>query len=96
MLKVEKLYYLTKILYKVCNYVNCIEDNLLIFDNISFAVSWSDPLYILTHSKVILREAINRDASFLEKNHIMDYSLLVGQNSQDKQLVLGIIGKLCE
>lgn len=55
-------------------------------------MSWSNPLYILTHSKIILREAINRDASFLEKNDIMDYSLLVGQNSNDKILVLGIIG----
>lgn len=55
-------------------------------------VSWNDPLYILTHSKIILRATINRDASFLEENNIMDYSLLVGQNSEDKMLVLGIIG----
>lgn len=58
-----------------------------------FSVSWSDPLYILNHSKLILREAIDRDASFLEKNHIMDYSLLVGQNSEEKMLILGIIGE---
>lgn len=55
-------------------------------------VSWSKPLYILSHSKTILREAINRDASFLEKNDVMDYSLLVGLNSDGKLLVLGIIG----
>lgn len=55
-------------------------------------VSWSKPLYILKHSKTILREAINRDASFLEKNDVMDYSLLVGLNSAGKLLVLGIIG----
>lgn len=34
-----------------------------------------------------------RDASFLERNEVMDYSLLVGLNSDDKILVLGIIGK---
>lgn len=56
-------------------------------------VSWSKPLYILSHSKTILHEAIDRDASFLEKNEVMDYSLLVGLNSDDKLLVLGIIGE---
>lgn len=56
-------------------------------------VSWSKPLYILSHSKTVLRDAINRDASFLEKNRIMDYSLLVGLNSAGKLLVLGIIGE---
>lgn len=55
--------------------------------------SWSEPLYILNHSKHILREALLRDASFLEENEVMDYSLLVGLNNADKVLVLGIIGK---
>lgn len=59
-------------------------------------MSWSKPLYILSHSKTILREAILRDASFLEKSDVMDYSLLVGLNSDDKLLVLGIIGKFSE
>lgn len=57
-----------------------------------FSVSWSDPLYILTHSKCVLNDAIHRDAKFLEKNDVMDYSLLVGCAS-GKLLVLGIIGK---
>lgn len=55
-------------------------------------MSWSDPLYILSHSKCVLNDAINRDALFLEKNDVMDYSLLVGCAS-GKLLVLGIIGK---
>lgn len=55
-------------------------------------MSWSDPLYILTHSKCVLNDAIHRDAKFLEKNDVMDYSLLVGCAS-GKLLVLGIIGK---
>lgn len=54
-------------------------------------MSWSKPLYILTHSRTILREAINRDASFLEKNYVMDYSLLVGLDTNENVLVLGII-----
>lgn len=40
-----------------------------------------------------MREALHRDASFLELNKVMDYSLLVGLNSNDRLLVLGIIGK---
>lgn len=56
-------------------------------------VSWLKPLYILTHSKVVLKDAINRDACFLEKNQVMDYSLLVGLDDKNGVLVLGIIGK---
>lgn len=59
----------------------------------SFSVSFLDPLYILTHSKVILREAISRDTIFLEKNDVMDYSLLVGLDKSGRMLVLGIIGE---
>lgn len=55
--------------------------------------SWSQPLYILRHSQSVLFEALNRDVSFLERNDVMDYSLLVGLNSNDRVLVLGIIGK---
>lgn len=54
-------------------------------------MSWTKPLYILTHSSTILKEAINRDSSFLEKNGVMDYSLLVGLDAKEKLLVLGII-----
>lgn len=68
-------------------------DSTLGFILNNFSVSWSRPLYILSHSKTILKEAILRDASFLEKSDVMDYSLLVGLNSDDKLLVLGIIGK---
>lgn len=56
-------------------------------------MSWSNPLYILTHSKSVLCDAINRDAQFLEKNEVMDYSLLVGLSGSGKLLVLGIIGE---
>jgi 1-phosphatidylinositol-3-phosphate 5-kinase len=43
----------------------------------------------LKHSQTVLHEAICRDASFLEKNYVMDYSLLVGLD--DKFLIIGII-----
>lgn len=57
-----------------------------------FIVSWSDPLYITMESKSILMEAIRRDATFLQTNEVMDYSMLVGQCDEKKTLFLGIIG----
>jgi len=47
---------------------------------------------VLSHSKTVLRDAIQRDSSFLEKNLVMDYSLLVGLDKKNGVLVLGIIG----
>lgn len=60
----------------------------------SFTVSWSDPLYITMKSKSILVAAIRRDATFLQTNDVMDYSMLVGQCNESRTLFLGIIGKL--
>ncbi|KAJ6641206.1 putative 1-phosphatidylinositol 3-phosphate 5-kinase [Pseudolycoriella hygida] len=64
---------------------------IVLLDENLIQMSWSKPLYILSHSNTILREAILRDASFLEKSDVMDYSLLVGLNPEKKLLVLGII-----
>ncbi|XP_037956790.1 putative 1-phosphatidylinositol 3-phosphate 5-kinase [Teleopsis dalmanni] len=54
-------------------------------------MSWSKPLYVLSHSKAVLKDAINRDSTFLGKNYVMDYSLLVGLDNNNGLLVLGII-----
>lgn len=64
-------------------------NKILRFCRFSISASWTKPLYILSHSQTVLREAICRDASFLEKNYVMDYSLLVGLD--DKSLIVGII-----
>lgn len=53
-------------------------------------------MYVLSHSKTVLRDAIQRDSSFLERNGVMDYSMLVGLEKKNSLLVLGIIGKLLE
>lgn len=58
-----------------------------------FTVSWSDPLYLNVQSKATLMQAISRDATFLQTNEVMDYSMLVGQCDDKKTLYLGIIGK---
>ena len=60
----------------------------------SFAVTCDSPLYILPHSKTILMQAIHNDTQFLATQSVMDYSLLVGLDQTNKELVVGIIGWL--
>ncbi|XP_049318083.1 putative 1-phosphatidylinositol 3-phosphate 5-kinase [Bactrocera dorsalis] len=67
------------------------QGEIVLLDENLVQMSWSKPLYILSHSKAVLKDAINRDSTFLEKNQIMDYSLLVGLNHDSSILVLGII-----
>ncbi|KAM6984959.1 1-phosphatidylinositol 3-phosphate 5-kinase [Aplochiton taeniatus] len=50
-----------------------------------------NPLYIRAHCKAILRAAIHSDAYFLSSHLIIDYSLLVGRDDTNDQLVVGII-----
>lgn len=56
-------------------------------------MSCDSPLYILPHSKAVLTAAIQNDTEFLSAQSVMDYSLLVGLDSENKELVVGIIGK---
>lgn len=56
-------------------------------------VTCDSPLYILPHSKAVLTAAIQNDTKFLSMQSVMDYSLLVGLDTENKELVLGIIGK---
>jgi phosphatidylinositol-4-phosphate 5-kinase len=52
------------------------------------------PFYLREHSKRILRGALYNDSKFLSDINVMDYSLVVGVDSQKNELVLGIVGKL--
>lgn len=49
------------------------------------------PLYVHTHSKRLLMEAIFRDSEFLRAHVVMDYSLLVGFDDQYSEYAVGII-----
>ncbi|EDW85898.1 uncharacterized protein Dwil_GK23306 [Drosophila willistoni] len=64
---------------------------IVLLDENLVQMSWSNPLYVLSHSKSVLKDAIQRDTSFLERNGVMDYSLLVGLDKENSVLVLGII-----
>ena len=54
-----------------------------------------DPLYIMSHSKTVLSQAISSDTQFLASQSVMDYSLLVGLDKERRELVVGIIGMYC-
>ena len=51
------------------------------------------PFYLREHSKRILRGAVWNDSKFLADLNIMDYSLLVGVDTERNELVLGIVGQ---
>ncbi|KIK63065.1 hypothetical protein GYMLUDRAFT_41376 [Collybiopsis luxurians FD-317 M1] len=47
--------------------------------------------FVRPHSKAVLREAIKGDADFLSKSNIMDYSLLLGVDTEHKQMTCGLV-----
>ncbi|CAL1694246.1 unnamed protein product [Somion occarium] len=49
------------------------------------------PFYLREHSKRILRGALYNDSRFLEELNVMDYSLVVGVDSEKNELVVGIV-----
>lgn len=51
------------------------------------------PFYLREHSKRILRGALYNDSKFLADINVMDYSLVVGVDSRNNELVIGIVGK---
>lgn len=53
-----------------------------------------NPLYIRSHCKAVLKASIHSDSQFLSSHLIIDYSLLVGRDDTNNELVVGIIGTL--
>ena len=49
------------------------------------------PFYVREHSKRILRGALLHDTRFLADINVMDYSFLVGVDSSNNELVVGIV-----
>ncbi|XP_022718206.1 putative 1-phosphatidylinositol-3-phosphate 5-kinase FAB1D isoform X1 [Durio zibethinus] len=54
----------------------------------------SSPLYVSNKAKRILQRAVWNDTTFLNSINVMDYSLLVGVDTQRRELVCGIIDYL--
>lgn len=57
-------------------------------------VIWDNPLYVRGHSQSVLNKALNADTQFLASQLVMDYSLLVGIDEENNQLIVGLIGIL--
>ncbi|KAE8701852.1 putative 1-phosphatidylinositol-3-phosphate 5-kinase FAB1D-like isoform X3 [Hibiscus syriacus] len=54
----------------------------------------SSPLYVSNQAKRFLLRAVWNDTTFLDSINVMDYSLLVGVDTQGQELVCGIIDYL--
>lgn len=66
-------------------------ESVLMDENLMRISCEYNPLLIRASSKKILNEAIDNDSKFLASISVMDYSLLVGVDKENHELVLGII-----
>ncbi|KAJ1367987.1 hypothetical protein KIN20_029031 [Parelaphostrongylus tenuis] len=65
--------------------------DLVLLDENLMKDLWNKQLYIYPHAKAALNQAISNDSHFLSSQHIMDYSLLVGVDETNGELILGIV-----
>jgi hypothetical protein len=65
-------------------------DEVLLDENLVEIASKS-PLFVREHDKRLLRAALWNDSLWLERQNVMDYSLVVGLDKDRKELVVGII-----
>ncbi|KAG0645567.1 1-phosphatidylinositol 3-phosphate 5-kinase fab1 [Hyphodiscus hymeniophilus] len=67
------------------------EQNEVLLDENMVEFIYESPLFAREHSKKLLRAAIFNDTLFLQRNDVMDYSLMVAVDETRKELVVGII-----
>ncbi|KHJ74726.1 1-phosphatidylinositol-4-phosphate 5-kinase, partial [Oesophagostomum dentatum] len=65
--------------------------DLVLLDENLMKDLWNKQLYIYPHAKAALNQAISNDSHFLSSQHVMDYSLLVGVDETNGELILGIV-----
>jgi 1-phosphatidylinositol-3-phosphate 5-kinase len=68
------------------------EDEVLLDENMVEYI-YESPLFTRDHAKRFLKTSLFNDTLFLAKMNVMDYSLVIGLDKENKQLVVGIIGK---
>jgi len=66
------------------------ENEVLLDENLVESAN-INPLFLREHSKRILRGALYNDSKFLAEINVMDYSLICGVDSQNNELVIGIV-----
>jgi len=69
---------------------NPIQNEVLLDENL-LEVMFTSPIWIDENSKTTLQAAIWNDSLFLSSLGVMDYSLVVGIDFTNKQLIVGII-----
>ena len=67
------------------------ENEVLLDENLVETAHLS-PFYLREHSKRVLRGALYNDSKFLADINVMDYSLVVGVDMVNNELVVGIVG----
>ncbi|POS87778.1 hypothetical protein EPUL_000373, partial [Erysiphe pulchra] len=69
------------------------EQNEVLLDENMVEFIYESPLFVREHSKKLLRAAIFNDTLFLQRNDVMDYSLMIAVDEvfARKELVVGII-----
>ncbi|TVY73341.1 1-phosphatidylinositol 3-phosphate 5-kinase fab1 [Lachnellula suecica] len=67
------------------------EQNEVLLDENMVEFIYESPIFVRDHSKKLLRSAIFNDTLFLQRNDVMDYSLMVAVDEARKELVVGII-----
>ncbi|KAF4631249.1 hypothetical protein G7Y89_g6882 [Cudoniella acicularis] len=67
------------------------EQNEVLLDENMVEFIYESPLFAREHSKKLLKAAIFNDTLFLQRNDVMDYSLMVAVDEARKELVVGII-----
>lgn len=60
---------------------------------IPLPVILQSPLFLHSYAKEMLRGSLHNDTLFLSRMDVMDYSLLVGVDEKNHELIVGIIGK---
>ncbi|KAI0639865.1 hypothetical protein C8Q77DRAFT_1185647 [Trametes polyzona] len=66
-------------------------ENEVLLDENLVQTAHETPFYVREHSKRILRGALFNDSKFLADINVMDYSLVVGVDSGESELVVGIV-----
>ncbi|KAJ9122292.1 hypothetical protein QFC22_001713 [Naganishia vaughanmartiniae] len=67
------------------------KENQVLLDENLMEIANRQPLYLRDHDKKILKAALWNDTLFLANLNVMDYSLVVGVDSESKELVVGVV-----
>lgn len=67
------------------------KENEVLLDENMVEYIYESPLFVGENAKRLLRASLWNDTLFLAKMNVMDYSLVIGIDSESKELVVGII-----